>query len=728
YPYLSYQSAPAYINYLYRDSVSLHLLNAADSVVVYTCKANEGLTRLQKIIPQQGAGLYDLNSTIGDTLMFVAYEGNKPPSYPVYDVVVKRKITVVSKGEKDLETGIRWQTITYGDTPDDEFGTIGALSDGHTISGSLTPETTVADFSTSNHIKVGRYGFVISDVKIVDASNTDVTGDYIVTVSISDSLEVTPKQLGHDIKVADKEYDGTTDAEVEWGGLTDIEENGSGTSDIVSLVPAFELAFDDPNAGDNKPVQVVDGGWALTGVDHENYTLPPPDDLRATITPKDINKTSIEKIPGQTYTGSDIEPEPVIKDGDYLLVKDKDYTVTYADNRNAGIANTDSAVITIEGKGNYEGTITKKFFIEKAHLVLTLSPETVPYTGEYLRITEAVITTTENSDVHLDARAIGIIVKYTYEPDDAPGTALIDSVRNIGIYKVSALTTGNNNYFGAVSGEVRYEIYPAPPEIWTVTVNEENISLEMLHADLLCSDETEARIAVTAPEYVSVEFYGAGERLPATHSGNLWELAVPMERPQVRTVNIKAISGTRDTTYVLTLEKRFDFTEIVITRWGNTMTVLPSARDMTFTACKWFKKPSGGSDFEMIKEGSRSYTAGNDGTPLHPYDLYYVEVTTETGEVIRSCEHAPDLNSGTVRIYPNPVRAGSSFTLEVSDSELRNNAVLSVYGVSGEPAGQQPITDPVTTLTAPSSAGIYLYVIQTGDGFRKELKVSVVAW
>ena len=62
------------------------------------------------------------------------------------------------------------------------------------------------------------------------------------------------------------------------------------------------------------------------------------------------------------YTGSAKRPGVTIsrKDGnEYITLKrNRDYTVSYANNRNMGIA-----TVTITGIGNYTGTVTRKFLI-----------------------------------------------------------------------------------------------------------------------------------------------------------------------------------------------------------------------------------------------------------------------------------------------------------------------------------------------------------------------------
>ena len=66
----------------------------------------------------------------------------------------------------------------------------------------------------------------------------------------------------------------------------------------------------------------------------------------------------ISETPAQTYTGSAITPSPTIKFGDVTLVKDKDYTLSYTDNVNAG-----KAKINVSFIGNYSGTASTTFDI-----------------------------------------------------------------------------------------------------------------------------------------------------------------------------------------------------------------------------------------------------------------------------------------------------------------------------------------------------------------------------
>ncbi len=89
--------------------------------------------------------------------------------------------------------------------------------------------------------------------------------------------------------------------------------------------------------------------------------------LRKPLTSNDV---TINDIPDQSYTGNKIEPTLTIKYNNVTLMEgaDKDYTVTYSNNTNAG-----EATATITFLGNYSGTITKTFKITEAEETVTIN-------------------------------------------------------------------------------------------------------------------------------------------------------------------------------------------------------------------------------------------------------------------------------------------------------------------------------------------------------------------
>ncbi|MBQ8279918.1 MAG: InlB B-repeat-containing protein [Roseburia sp.] len=100
-------------------------------------------------------------------------------------------------------------------------------------------------------------------------------------------------------------------------------------------------------------------------------------EAKVTLLPDMVSELSV-----MTYTGTTIEPQPVVSYMGTILEKDVDYTVTYENNVNIGTA---TAVIT--GIGSFEGTARKQFKIQAKGLetgfVSDIKGEA--YTGEAIR-------------------------------------------------------------------------------------------------------------------------------------------------------------------------------------------------------------------------------------------------------------------------------------------------------------------------------------------------------
>ena len=78
-----------------------------------------------------------------------------------------------------------------------------------------------------------------------------------------------------------------------------------------------------------------------------------------------------------TYTGNPIEPGVTVAAGETLLTEGVDYVVSYEGNTNAG-----DATVTIEGTGNYVGTVAVPFSITPAAVEIPTAVEGLVYTGK----------------------------------------------------------------------------------------------------------------------------------------------------------------------------------------------------------------------------------------------------------------------------------------------------------------------------------------------------------
>ncbi|MBQ9058024.1 MAG: hypothetical protein IJ125_02445 [Atopobiaceae bacterium] len=128
-----------------------------------------------------------------------------------------------------------------------------------------------------------------------------------------------------------------------------------------------------------------------------------------------------------SFTGSAITPSITVRDSaNKVLTKDTDYTVSCKNNTAVG---SETATVTVSGKNNYEGTLTKKFSIIKASLSaanISIGSEVYSYTGTEVR---------PNATVTLNGKTLKEGTDYTkaYSNNTQVGTATV-TVTGIGNY------------------------------------------------------------------------------------------------------------------------------------------------------------------------------------------------------------------------------------------------------------------------------------------------------
>ena len=85
--------------------------------------------------------------------------------------------------------------------------------------------------------------------------------------------------------------------------------------------------------------------------------------ISTTLTGRKLSNCTASVEGNYVYTGEAISPKLVVKDGTTTLVEGVDYTIINKTGTNAGAAH-----VTIQGKGNYKGTLTVDYTIAKANL------------------------------------------------------------------------------------------------------------------------------------------------------------------------------------------------------------------------------------------------------------------------------------------------------------------------------------------------------------------------
>lgn len=195
----------------------------------------------------------------------------------------------------------------------------------------------------------------------------------------------------------------------------------------------YRVAYDDGNAG--RKTLVVSGIGPCTGTQEVSYGIDGK--------PLADGMVSAE-LDGLTYTGSAVEPEVTLKDGAYALVEGVDFELSYGNNVNA-TAEGAPAAITIAGKGNYAGVLTKTFAIQPKQL------------------TDSDIAVAAAASGLFSGSAVGADVTATdagFVPDPQTGAAYVLSegvdyelacTDNAAVGTATATLTGKGNYAGTVN-------------------------------------------------------------------------------------------------------------------------------------------------------------------------------------------------------------------------------------------------------------------------------------
>lgn len=135
--------------------------------------------------------------------------------------------------------------------------------------------------------------------------------------------------------------------------------------------------------------------------------------------PSDI---SVDEIADQTYTGSALKPEVVVKAGTKVLKKSVDYYVYYRDNTNVG-----TATAKITGRGNYKGSYTTTFKIVPCAISQVTIREIADKTYSGKKIEPYIKLTYKNKSLK---RGTDYTVSYDNNIDVGTATATITGIGN----------------------------------------------------------------------------------------------------------------------------------------------------------------------------------------------------------------------------------------------------------------------------------------------------------
>lgn len=243
----------------------------------YALLANGMLMLKNSYLRTLAAGEYTIRLTIkpmGEN--YADNSGNDAPADVVLKLTVEKKAPTLGHKESD---GKIYDGKSIGTT------TVNTDSDG-----ALTFEYKRADeedtaYTTEAPKNVGKY-----TIRITTAET-----DTFKSASSTMEFEIQPKEVTiSDVKVADKTYDGTTNATITNAGTLSVNYDGDNLAIVIG-----KAAYDNKNVGTDKAVSFT--GFELSGSAAGNYKLiTQPADTTADITAKEIT------INGATVEGSKV--------------------------------------------------------------------------------------------------------------------------------------------------------------------------------------------------------------------------------------------------------------------------------------------------------------------------------------------------------------------------------------------------------------------------------------
>ena len=270
------------------------------------------------------------------------------------------------------------------------------------------------------------YSLSFTDNTSVGTAVVTITGKGNYTGNIEKTFTINPMVVSDAIitGIVDKSYTGLP-----------ITQAMVVTLDSKTLIEGIDYTVSYANN--------IDAGTATVTFDFKgDYTGKIVNSFK--INPMGISDALVTGIENKTYIGTEISQTPIVSLGSKTLIAGSDYTVSYANNINAG-----NATVTISGNGNYTGTIEMTFKIETADIsaYACTGVEDKTFTGSAILQTPLVV---------LNGKSLVDGTDYTvsYENNTFVGTATLT-------------ITGKGNYSGSISNQ--FTISPADISNATVT-------------------------------------------------------------------------------------------------------------------------------------------------------------------------------------------------------------------------------------------------------------------
>lgn len=263
---------------------------------------------------------------------------------------------------------------------------------------------------------VGSATAEVESYTIKNAAGKDVTDQFGNVATGKATLEVSKRPVTVASATDSKVYDGSAvtkhEASVTAGSLAKGEiftYDFTGEQTVVgSTANSFTVKAGENTNLDNYKISKADGTLTVTA----KSIVPDPSD--------EHNKMSVDAPASVKYDGNAHKWIPTVKDGDKTLKEGTDYTVSYSKDDFTNV--TGVITVTIAGKGNYTGMVSRTYEITKRSVKLTgVKNVTKVYDGTALEAKDVTVTGDgfiegEGTDI----KATGSVTEVTAKPVENP--------------------------------------------------------------------------------------------------------------------------------------------------------------------------------------------------------------------------------------------------------------------------------------------------------------------
>lgn len=167
-----------------------------------------------------------------------------------------------------------------------------------------------------------------------------------------------------------------------------------------------------------------------------------------------ISKASVSYTSTYTYTGKAIKPKVTVKLSGKTLSTSA-YSVSYSDNKLPG-----KAKITVKGKGSYNGSVTKYFYIEPKAVV---SLKATPVSSNSVKLTWGKTVGATGYQVYVYSQSKGEWIKKTSSSTNFATVTGLSSGATQYKFKVRAYTKDGKTLYGDFSSSV--SVYTKPSTV-----------------------------------------------------------------------------------------------------------------------------------------------------------------------------------------------------------------------------------------------------------------------